>query len=331
MRIGFTYDLRSDYLAQGYSEEETAEFDAEVTIEAIEAAIAASGHEPCRIGNIFSLVEKLSGGERWDLVFNIAEGLRGSARESQVPCLLDAYGIPYTMSDPLVNAVTLDKELAKKVVRDAGINTAGSMVVRSLEDAGQCRLAFPLFAKPVGEGTGKGVTSTSRIEDEESLLKACADLLGRFRQPVLVEEYLPGREFTVGIAGNGPDAFAVGTMEIIFLSDSEEKIYSYDVKENWEKHVRYDFPGPCGVRSEVEAVAVEAYRALNCRDCARVDVRYDRSGRPAFIEVNTLPGLNPGHSDLPMIARSAGMSFDQLIGVVLKAAVARTGSGRKSG
>lgn len=323
--IGLTYDLRSDYLALGYSEEQTAEFDAEVTIRGLESAIASNGFKPCRIGNIFSLCERLAGGERWDLVFNIAEGFRGTARESQIPCLLDAYGIPYTMSNPLVNAVTLDKELAKKVVRDAGINTPASRLVGRPDDLCGLEMRFPLFAKPVGEGTGKGVSLTSKIDRPEDLLKTCTDLLKRFGQPVLVEEYLPGREFTVGIIGNGRSARAIGTMEIIFLHDGQERIYSYEVKEFWEEYVKYDFPAPCGYRTEVEAVALDAYRALDCRDCARVDIRYDRDGRPAFIEVNTLPGLNPEHSDLPMIAREAGMSFDHLIGAVIEAAFKRCG------
>lgn len=325
LRIGLTYDLRSDYLALGYSEEQTAEFDAEVTIRGLETAIAENGYEPCRVGNIFSLCERLAAGERWDMVFNIAEGLRGTARESQVPCLLDAYGIPYTMSDPLVNAVTLDKELAKKVVRDAGINTPASRLVTCIKDLKGLDMKFPLFAKPVGEGTGKGVSIASKVKDADGLMKTCRTLLGQFNQPVLVEEYLPGREFTVGVIGNGSGAAAVGTMEIIFLSDKAEPIYSYEVKEFWEKHVRYDFPGRCDYRTEVEALAVKAYRVLGCRDCSRVDIRYDREGRPAFIEVNTLPGLNPEHSDLPMIAREAGMSFRELVGGVLGAALRRCG------
>ena len=212
MRIGLTYDLRSEYVALGYTEDETAEFDRDDTIEAIETALKRIGHETERIGNVHRLVERLAQGNRWDLVFNIAEGLKGIGREAQVPAILDAYGIPYTFSDPLVMSLTLHKGMTKRVVRDAGVPTAEFTVVERLEDAGEARFAPPYFIKPVAEGTGKGISSTSIVRRRKDLTDACRRLLEAYHQPVLVETFLPGREFTAGMIGTGSAARVVGTM-----------------------------------------------------------------------------------------------------------------------
>ncbi|MBU2551487.1 MAG: D-alanine--D-alanine ligase, partial [Proteobacteria bacterium] len=206
MRIGLTYDLREEYLKLGFGEEETAEFDQPRTVEAIESALQDLGHETERIGRLGCLVERLAAGRRWDMVFNIAEGLRGYAREAQVPAILEAYDIPCTFSDALVLALTLHKGLTKRVVRDLGLPTPDFVVVESMADIEAVDLPYPLFAKPVAEGTGKGVTPASRIEGPDQLGSACARLLAKFRQPVLVETFLPGREFTVGLLGTGEDA-----------------------------------------------------------------------------------------------------------------------------
>jgi D-alanine-D-alanine ligase len=190
MKIGLTYDLRSDYLAQGHGEEETAELDREDTIDGLEEALTGLGHQVVRVGHARALIARLAAGERWDLVFNIAEGIRGEARESQVPAILDVYGIPYTFSDPLVLAVCLDKGLAKHVVRTAGVPTPAFVVVRSAEDAARVDLPLPLFAKPIAEGTSKGIGPASRITSRPQLTETCAALLARYKQPVLVETFL---------------------------------------------------------------------------------------------------------------------------------------------
>src|SRR5688572_27418085 len=158
MLIGLTYDLRQDYLDDGYTAEQTAEFDSHITIDAIESALRGLGHQTDRIGRVTSLVERLARGDRWDLVFNIAEGLHGIGREAQVPALLDAYSIPYTFSDPLVCALSLHKALAKRVVRDLGLPTADFTVIEAPADSARVTLPFPLFAKPIAEGTSKGVS-----------------------------------------------------------------------------------------------------------------------------------------------------------------------------
>ena len=238
-RIGLTYDLRSYYLSQGYSEEETAEFDRDDTVESIAAALSELGHAPDRIGAVTQLVPRLAAGERWELVFNIAEGLHGFARESQVPALLEAYRIPCTFSDPVVLGMSLHKGWAKHVIRDLGLPTPDFAVVATEADIAAVRLPFPLFAKPVAEGTGKGVTAASKLRGPADLEAQCRELLRRFRQPVLVERFLPGREYTVGIVGTGDRARAVGTMEVLLKKEAEQDVYSYVNKEKCEELVEY--------------------------------------------------------------------------------------------
>jgi D-alanine-D-alanine ligase len=323
MLIGLTYDLRSEYLAKGFSEEDVAEFDSEQTIDGIEAAIRKNGYQTERIGNAFSLVEKLVAGKRWELVFNFAEGLKGRNRESQVPAILELYGIGYTFSDPFVSALTLDKAMAKRLVRQAGLLTADFVVVENVAQLSGTTLKFPLFVKPLAEGTGKGIDKNSKIDSPEQLLEACSRIIERFKQPVLVEEYLPGREFTTAVLGNGLNAYALGTMEFTISKDAPSPDYSYKVKENWRQYVRY-FPMPKGqLRTEVEELAVKSFRVLECRDAARVDIRLNKGGKPAFMEINLLPGMNRDNSDLPFIAYQEGLTFEQLIGIIIKNALER--------
>ena len=326
MRVGLTYDLRSEYLAMGYGEEETAEFDREETIDELEGAIRRLGHATDRIGSARRLVERLAGGDRWDLVFNIAEGLRGSGREAQVPAILELYDIPYTFSDPLVMALTLHKGMTKHVIRDAGIPTSDFALVESEADAAAVRFAPPYFLKPVAEGTSKGITSKSIVNDRALLWPLCEELLENFKQPVIVEEFLPGREFTVGIVGTGPLAEAIGTLEMGLRPGAEDGVYSYVNKEQCEELVEYILvrPGADACVRETERIALEAWRVLGCRDAGRVDLRCDARGRPQFIEINPLAGLHPSHSDLPILCTKLGISYESLIDRILRSARART-------
>lgn len=322
MLIGLTYDLRDEYLAMGFSDEETAEFDRRDTIDALETAIQSAGHTTDRIGNIWSLTERLARGDRWDLVFNIAEGLYGLARESQVPALLDAYRIPYVFSDPIVLGVALHKAMAKRLIRDLGVDTPAFHVVETLSDVNDVKLTYPLFAKPVAEGTSKGVSGKSKIMTENELKAVCADLLHEFRQPVLIEEFLPGREFTVGIVGTGETARALGVMEVILLDKAEKDVYSYENKESWRDRVTYRLAQDDVARRTAET-ALRAWNGLGCRDGGRVDMRVDRYGNPSFIEVNPLAGLNPEISDLPILCGLNGISYQSLIASILESAIAR--------
>jgi D-alanine-D-alanine ligase len=325
MHIGLTYDLRQDYLVEGYSLEETAECDKLETVEGIEAALQSLGHSTDRIGNGKKLVSRLAAGDRWDLVFNFAEGFRGVAREGQVPALLDMFQIPYTFSDPMVLGLALQKDLTKTVVRLSGVPTPEFALVRRLEDIDAVDLPFPLFAKPVAEGTSKGINADSKIADRAGLRKSCTALLEQFRQPVLVETYLSGREFTVGITGTGQDARVVGTLEVTLTSAAKEDFYSYDNKQSYHDKVRYQLVCPENdeeVRSS-EELAIAAYRCLGCRDAGRVDLRSDAQGRPGFIEINPLPGLNENDSDLPILAKQAGMTYRDLIEAIVNSAAKR--------
>lgn len=322
MKIGMTYDLRADYLAAGYGEEQTAEFDRPDTIDAIEGALRALGHQTDRIGKLDSLVKRLASGQRWELVFNIAEGLYGFGREAVIPALLEAYRIPYTFSDPLMMSVTLHKATAKRLVRDLGIATPDFALVRNRRELAGIDLPYPLFAKPVAEGTGKGVTPVSKIASAAELQKVCGDLLVTYQQPVLVETFLPGREFTVGIVGNGDNARAIGVIEVVLLDNSEPEVYSYHNKEICEEVVEYravDDPEA----QEAVRVALQVWHGLGCRDAGRVDLRSDRNGRPNFIEINPIAGLHPEHSDLCIIATKFGIGYQQLIAEIVAATLLR--------
>ena len=322
MKIGITYDLREDYLIEGYSEEETAEFDRAETIEAIDQTLKELDYRTDRIGHLKSLTRRLSAGDRWDLVFNIAEGLRGFGREAQIPALLDAYDIPYTFSDPLVLALTLHKGMTKHVIRDMGIPTPDFAIIEKEDQITGICLSYPLFAKPVAEGTGKGITAASKINTEKELVEVCRMLLTVFKQPVLVESFLPGREFTVGIIGTGKDAIATDTMEVCLKAQAEPDVYSYINKENCEELVEYRLVYDEEAQ-QVRETALSAWRGLGCRDAGRMDLRSDRSGRPNFMEVNPLAGLHPQHSDLPIIFSLMGKTFHQLIDRIMHSALKR--------
>lgn len=317
MRIGLTYDLRDDYLAEGYSELETAEFDQVETIDALANAIHALGHQVDRIGNIRRLVQRLAQGECWDMVFNIAEGLRGFGREAQVPALLEAYNIPYTFVDPLVASLTLHKALCKRVVQSFGLPTPDFVLIESEHAIENIKLPFPLFAKPVAEGTGKGVTPTSKITDRQQLQQVCRELLAEYHQPVLLETFLPGREFTVAILGTGEEASVLGMMEIVLNENAEAEVYSYHNKEFFKDLVQYERLPQGALRESLEALALAVWRCLDCRDAGRVDLRLDANGIPSFLEVNPLAGMHPTHSDLPIIATLEGIAYTDVIGRIL--------------
>ncbi len=312
MRVGLTYDLRVEYLAAGYTEEETAEFDRPDTIDAIEAALQELGHRTDRIGNVRQLVGRLARGDRWDLVFNIAEGLHGVARESQVPAVLEAYDIPYTFSDPLVCALTLHKALTKRVLRDFGLPTADFFLVESEADLDRVDLPWPLFVKPLAEGTAKGIDGDSMVTCRSELARVCRRLLNTFHQPALVETYLSGREFTVGITGTGDRAEPIGTLEIVLLPQAEPHSYTYVNKEKCEELCRFPLAEPEWA-ARAEELSLAAWRALGCRDAGRVDLRADSQGQLYILELNPLPGLHPTHSDLPMICSAVGLTYLELI------------------
>jgi len=322
MKIGLTYDLRQDYLDMGYSEEETAEFDKESTVEGIEKALQALGHETERIGHVKSLVKTLAAGKSWDLVFNIAEGLFGLAREAQVPALLEAYEIPHVFSDAFTLAVTLDKGLTKTIIKDLGLATPDFFVLKDIRDIEKVNLPYPLFAKPVAEGTGKGINANSKICDKAELKEVCKNLLEEFNQPVLIETFLSGDEYTVGITGTDDDAKVVAVMEIMLGEKAEAEIYSYSNKDNYEDRVSYKLAEPEAAK-KCEELALAVWKGLDCKDGGRVDVRMDKDGVVNFIEVNPLAGLNYLTSDLPIMCGLKKKPFNDLIKDIIESAQKR--------
>ncbi|MEO7387805.1 MAG: D-alanine--D-alanine ligase, partial [Gammaproteobacteria bacterium] len=222
-------------------------------------------------------------------------------------------------------AVTLHKGVAKHVVRGHGLATPDFAVLESAEEARHLKLRFPVFAKPVAEGTGKGISTASRAGSQAELLAVCSALLARHRQPVIVEEFLPGREFTVGLVGTGTEAEALGTMEVHLGPKADPGVYTFDNKEHWEGRVTYSLLTEEPLLTAVETLAIDAWRALGCRDGGRLDIRLDAAGKPSFLEANPLAGLHPGHSDLPFICGFKGIPYNELIRRIVTSAMRRAG------
>ncbi|QKQ75491.1 D-alanine--D-alanine ligase [Nostoc sp. TCL240-02] len=319
--IGLCYDLKTDYLKAGFNASEVMEFDDEETIIGLEAALFELGHQVERIGNGRELALQLAKGDRWDLVFNIAEGLQGRSREAQVPAVCELFAQPYTFSDPLTCALTLDKALAKRVIRDRGLPTAAFEVVSNTAEAIAVSLPMPLFLKPIAEGSSKGVTDRSLVKERKELVSTYELLRELFPQPVLVETFLPGRELTVGIVGNGSNSRVVGVMEVIFTDQAETSAYTTLNKNEYLERVSYRLlidPEPLAVQAR--QLALDAYHSLGCRDAARVDLRCDVHGTLHFMEVNPLPGLHHIRSDLPIMGRLGGVTYTAIIAEIVDSA-----------
>lgn len=320
--VGLTYDLRDEYIRYGFSEEEIAEFDSEETINSLEKTLSNLGYSVERIGNLDNLIHQLSKGKRWDFVFNIAEGLYGYAREAQIPAILDGYKIPYTFSDPLTLSVALNKAWTKRIVKSAGLATTDFAVIEKPQDVSKIDMNFPLFIKPIAGGTGIGVSEKSKVENLKELKIQSCYLINKYRQPVIVEPYLTGREFTIGIIGTGEKSNVIGAMEILLKDDAEKGAYSYFNKENCEKVVKY-VPVNDEFSQKSCKLALDVHKLLGCRDASRVDIKLDENGNPQFLEINPLAGLHPTHSDLPMIANMYGISYEDLIRKIIESMMER--------
>lgn len=313
IKVGFTYNVKREH-----ETDEHAEFDPPDTIIAIANALARQGHIVVHLEATPDLPRVLAEADV-DLVFNIAEGVEGRNREAQVPALCELLGIPYTGSDSATLAIALDKALAKKVLMQHDILTPAFQVMETGRERLSPDLRFPLIVKPNAEGSSKGIGSTNVVDNEDELREAVQNLLERYKQPVLVEEYIKGREFTVGLLGDKRPR-VLPPMEIIFRDKSIERpVYDYVVKQEWEKHVYYECPAkltPTELRA-IEKIARETFWALDCRDVARVDLRMADDGQIYVLEINPLPGLTPDYSDLVLIARAVGMDYDELIAEVM--------------
>ncbi len=324
MKIALTYDLQSDYLTQGYSPEQTAEFDKQETIDSIADVIISLGnYQVEKIGNLHQLIVALSQNRSWDLVFNIAEGMYGFGREATIPYILEAYKIPYTFSDPIALTMGLHKGMSKHLIRDLGIPTAEFEVINSCNELQNINLSYPLFVKPVAEGTGKGISSDSIVYSDAELHSSCSEILKKFSQPVLVESYLSGREFTVGIIGTGKEARVLGILEINFKNQSIHNIYCYKTKANYQNEVEYTLLEEKQLVSKIDKISLRAWRGLGCRDAGRIDIRLNELGEPMFMEINPLAGLHPVDSDLVILCRHLDIPYDQLIKMILDSALQR--------
>lgn len=302
-----------------------AEWDEPETIEAVAAALEGVG-EVIRLEADKNFPRRVMEAKP-DFVFNIAEGLFGVNRESHVPSICEFLGIPYHASDPLSLALTLHKGRAKEIMAYHGVPTAPFVVANTRADARNVNLPFPLFAKPAMEGSGKGITEKSLCTNRAKLVQEVGDLLDTYQEPVLIESWLPGQEFTVPIMGNGKEARCLPLVGMRWeaLPLGAKPIYGYEAKWLWDtpEHPLDLFECPADVPKElardVRSAAISAYRVLGCRDWCRVDVRCDAAGRPMVVELNPLPGILPNPQDnscFPKAARAAGLTYDGLIQTV---------------
>ena len=333
-RSAFPADSESSQDEEPPSSDEFAEWDSRETIDAVAAALSELG-EVILLEATEEFPQRLRE-TRPDIVFNIAEGTQGVNREGHVPAICEFYGIPYTASDPLTLALCLDKARTKELLTWHGVPTARFAVVSEVSDlAGPASsLQLPAFVKPIREGSSKGITEASFCRTRAELAARTGYLLETYRQPVIVEEYLPGLEFTCAVLGNGRDAKVLPIVGIDFASlpDGALPIYGFEAKWIWDRPEQplkmFDCPAIIddGLRRAIESVTLDAYRVLGCRDWSRIDVRLDAAGAPNVIEVNPLPGILPNPADnscFPKAARAAGMSYDDLIQSCLKLAAAR--------
>lgn len=323
MRVGLIHSLKGSLPdATGICRDLEAEYQDQREVEAIQEAIRANGHDTVLLACDLDLASALQQ-SRIDLAFNIAEGWGGRGRESIAPALLEMLGIPYTGSDALTLGLSLDKALTKTIAQTQGVATPPFFKAAGVEDIRAEDLAFPLFVKPNSEGSSMGIGDASLAENEEQLRGAVSQILERYRGAALVEQFVPGREFAVGIVGNGADLQVLPTLEIEFPEGV--KYYRFDRKVEHQRRLRCPAPISGDLAAEMDKMALTVYQALECRDFARVDFRIDAEGRPLFLEINPLPGLHPESSLFPQQAYPAGLTYEQLIGRIMAAAMARYG------
>ncbi|MEM2875371.1 MAG: ATP-grasp domain-containing protein [Candidatus Bathyarchaeia archaeon] len=333
LRVGLTYNLRRQPNPdEGLPEDFYVEFDSEETVDAIAEALRKGGCKVTKIEADERAYVNLSE-LKPDIVFNIAEGLRGESRESHIPALLEMMGIPYTGSGPLTLAVALNKALTHQVLEVNGVPSPDFQVFTRPDEKINRRLRYPLVVKPLSEGSSKGIRNNSLVGDEVSLRRQVSWVVKTYNQPAIVEEFLPGREFTVGLIGNGePTVLPIVEISLDELPSGASPIYSYEAKWIWdlpEKPLNiFHCPAeiPPELKRKIERTAIKAFKVLNCRDLCRIDMRLDVKGNPHVLEVNPLPGLIPdpdAHSCLPEAARVAGFTYDQLVCTIFWQALKR--------
>ena len=313
-----------------------ADLDSEHTVEGLTAALEAGGHTVIPMEGDVDLYDKLRR-TKVDIAFNICEGHHGDSREAQVPAILEMLQIPYTGSKVLALALTLDKPMTKRVLAYHGLPTPAFQVFRSPEEGLDPGLSFPLIVKPSREGTGMGITGKSIVSEEGALRKQVSKIIANYHEAALAERFIPGREVTVGLLGNeepsgrasgrGLHVFPILEVDFSPCPPEEAGIYTSRVKTELYNVPRYLCPAPLeeGQAEELKRLAVAAFRVLDCLDMCRVDFRLDPQGQPWILEVNPLPGLSPGVSDLVMMAEADGMSHTELVNAIFNHARRRYG------
>lgn len=311
-----------------------AEWDTEETIQAVKTALEER-HTVTLIEADEDAYQKLFAVQP-EIVFNIAEGMRGPSREAQIPAILELLGIPYTGSDPLTLGICLDKSRAKEILSYYKIPTAPFAVVASLSELEKARTLLPAIVKPLYEGSSKGILNSSLVYTAQDLRREVKRVLTDYEEPALVEKFLSGREFTVALLGNGSSlqVFPVVELRLDKLPQGVNPVYSYEAKWVWDQSDHpiemYDCPARIDAQldARIKEICVQAYHVLRVRDWCRIDVRLDEQGEPNILELNPLPGILPNpddHSCFPMAARAAGLDYNQMLNAVLEAAAARYG------
>lgn len=327
MKIGITFNLKDAAPADpALPDDHQEEFDSPHTIEAIAAVLRGRGHQVALLGDGRDFLRKILA-DPPDFVFNFAEGTGVSrSREARVPAVLEMLGIPYSGSDPLTMAVTLDKDCAKRLVASAGLPVPESALIAPNEGPNRAlTLPYPVVVKPAWEGSSKGIRHRCFVRSPAELPDVLEGLRREHRQPILVEEYISGDELTVGILGNDAPAI-LGVMRVAPKAPTEHFIYSLEIKRDYQRLVKYECPAPLTEQTThvVRVAALTAFQALGCRDVARIDFRL-KGGVPYFLEVNPLPGLNPDDSDLVIMARLVGWDYSRLVAAIVEAACRRHG------
>ncbi len=324
--IGLAFELRSDFKPPpGAPTDSLEEYDTRETIDALAGAIGDMGHRPHLLGGGRDFLQAMLANPP-DLVFNNSEGRHARSREAQVPAVCEMLGIPCTHSDTVTMALTLDKALTKHVMQSAGMRTAPFRVAADLVEVDRVDLAFPLFVKPLAEGSSMGVRVTSRVNDRNALIREAQRCFTDYRQPILIEEFLPGFEVTIAVVGNGDDARVLGSMEIAPAHGAADAfVYGLESKRGYRELVRYHAP-PRNISAQqcaaAEALALASYRVLGCRDIARIDLRLDAAGRANFMEVNPLPGVSP-ISDIVVMAELLGRDYSSVVSRIVGEAIRR--------
>jgi len=323
-RVGLTFNLKKGLKSD--IEDLEAEYDSIETVNAIKEVLEELGCEVILLEADRNIIQSLVNNKS-DIVFNIAEGLSGRGREAHIPALLNFLGIPFTGSDETTLCIALDKELTKRILSTYGIKTPEYYLMKSTSQKIPL-LNYPVIVKPNAEGSSKGISDTAIVKNEEELKRLININCSMYSQPMLVEKYIKGREFTVAVIGNNEDTIVFPPMEIKFRKNDEKYcIYSYNVKKNYKEYVEYICPPVIEekIMNKMMEIARMVYNYLNCRDFSRIDFRVSEEGEVYFIEINPLPGLAPGYSDFPMITEFNGMSYHDTVKMVLNSGLKRYG------